>query len=168
MWETWIQSWVGKITWRRERLPTPVFWPREFHGHSPWGPKGSDRTEWFSVSLSLELSRLPVHHQLPELAQTHVYWVGDAIQPSHPLSSPSPPAFNLSQHQGLFQGSQLFKSDGQSTGASVSAAVLPMNTRDWWPLGLTDWISLQSKGLSRVFSNTIVQKHQFFNAQLSL
>ena len=47
---------------------------------------------------------LPVHHQLPELAQTHVHRVGDAIQPSHPLSSPSPPAFNLSQHQGLFQG----------------------------------------------------------------
>ena len=47
---------------------------------------------------------LPIHHQLPELAQTHVHRVGDAIQPSHPLSSPSPPAFNLSQHQGLFQG----------------------------------------------------------------
>ena len=56
---------------------------------------------------------LPVHHQLPELAQTHVRWVGDAIQPSHPLSSPSPPAFNLSQHQS-FQMSQLFTSGGQS------------------------------------------------------
>ena len=110
-----------------------------------------------------------VHHQLPEFAQTHVHQVSDAIQPSHPLSSPSPPAFNLSQHQGLFQGvSQPFPSGGQSIGASASASVLPMNIQDWFPLGLTGWISLQSKGLSRVFSNTTVQKHQFFSTQLSL
>ena len=107
----------------------------------------------------------PVHHQLPELTQTHVHWVGDAIQPSHPLSSPSPPAFNLSHHQGLFQ--RIFASGGQSIGVSASASVLPMNTQDWSPLGWTDWISLQSKGLSRVFSNTTVQKHQFFGTQLS-
>ena len=68
----------------------------------------------------------PVHHQLPKLAQTHVHRVGDAIQPSHPLSSPSPPAFNLSQHQGLFK-SQLFASGGQSVGRSASALVLPVN-----------------------------------------
>ena len=97
----------------------------------------------------------PVHHQLPELTQTHVHWVGDAIQPSHPLSSPSPPAFNLSHHQGLFQ--RIFASGGQSIGVSASASVLPMNTQDWSPLGWTDWISLQSKELSRVFSNTTVQ-----------
>ena len=186
----------------------------------------------------------PVHHQLPELAQTHVHWVSDAIQSSHPLSSPSPPAFNLSQHQSLFQWvssshqfssvqfsrsvvsdslwphepqhtrplcpsptprvhpnpcpsswwchptisssvipfsscpqsfpasgsfqmSQLFTSGGQSTGVSTSTSVLPMNAQDWSPLGWTGWISLQSKGLSRVFSNTTVQKHQFFRAQLS-
>ena len=59
-------------------------------------------------------------------------------------------------------------SGGQSTGASASALVLPMNIQDWFPLGWTGWISLQSKGLSRVFSNTTVQKHQFFSAQLSL
>jgi len=53
--------------------------------------------------LDCSTSGLPVHHQLPELTHTHVHWVGDAIQPSHPLSSPSPPAFNLSQHQGLFR-----------------------------------------------------------------
>ena len=57
---------------------------------------------------------LPVHHQLPEPTQTHVHHTGDAIQPSHPLSSPSPPAFNPSQHQGLFQMSQLLASGGQS------------------------------------------------------
>ena len=60
------------------------------------------------------------------------------------------------------------KSTGQSTGGSASASVLPVNIQDWFPLGLTGWISLQSKGLSRVFSNITVQKHQFFNAQLSL
>ena len=105
---------------------------------------------------------LPVHHQLPEFTQTHVHWLGDAIQPSHSLSSPSPPTFSLSQHQGLFT-----LSGGQSIGVTASASVLPMNTQDWSPLGWTCWISLQSKGLSRVFSNTTVQKHQFFGAQLS-
>ena len=67
-----------------------------------------------------------------------------------------------------FQMSQLFASGGQSIGASASASVLPMNTQDWSPLEWTGWISLQSKGLSRVLSNTTVQKHQFFSAQLSL
>ena len=110
-----------------------------------------------------------VHHQLWELTQTHAHQVGDAIQPSHPLSSPSPPTFNLSQHQGLFQ----WVSSSQQVakvliGASTSASVLPMNIRDWSSLGWAGWVSLQSKGLSRVFSNTTVQKHQFFGTQLSL
>ena len=108
----------------------------------------------------------PVHHQQPEFTQTHVHWVGDAIQPSHPLSSPScPQSFPAS---GSFQMSQLFTSGDQSIGFSTSASVLPMNIQDWSPLGWTGWISLQSKGLSRVFSNTTVKKHQFFSAQLSL
>ena len=68
---------------------------------------------------------------------------------------------------GSFPMSQLFASGGQSTGVSASASVLPMNTQDWSPLGWTGWISLQSKGLSRVFSSTTVQKHQFFGTQLS-
>ena len=109
---------------------------------------------------------LPVHHQLPELTQTHVHRVGDAIQPSH-LSSPSPPTFNLSQHQGLFQWVHSSHQVAKILGVSPSASVLPMNIQDWFPLGWTGWISLQSKGLSRVFSNTTVQKHQFFSAQLS-
>ena len=111
----------------------------------------------------------PVLHNLLEFAQTHVHWVGDAIQPSHPLSSPSPLAFNLSEHQGLFQrGSSSNEASGsQSFGVSASASVLPMNTQDWSPSGWTGWISLQSKGLSRVFSNATVQKHQFFGTQLS-
>ena len=106
----------------------------------------------------------PVHHQFLELAQTHVHLVSDTIQPSHPLLFPSPPAFNLSQHRS-FPVSQLFTSGSQSIGASAS--VLPMNIQDWFPLGLTGLISLMSKGLSRVFSNTRVQKHKFFIVKLA-
>ena len=69
---------------------------------------------------------------------------------------------------GFFQISQLFASGGQSIRVSASTSVLPMNTQDWPPLGWTGWISLQPKGLSRVFSNTTLQKHQFFCSQLSL
>ena len=69
---------------------------------------------------------LPVHHQIPELTQTHYHRVSDAIQPSHALSSPSPPAINLSQHQRIFPQSQFFALGGQSIGASAQASVLPM------------------------------------------
>ena len=106
----------------------------------------------------------PVHHQLPEFTQTYVHWVGDAIQSSHPLSSPSPRAFNLSQHQGLFQWTGSLHQVAKVLELQFQASVLPMNNQDWVPLGLTSWISLQSKGLSRVFSNTTAQKHQFFGA----
>ena len=105
---------------------------------------------------------LPVHHQLLEFTQTHVHWVGDAIQPSHPLLSPSPPALNLCQHQGLFQWVSSLHQVAKVLGVSTSASVLPKNIQGWFPLGLTGLISLHSKGLSRVFSNTTVQKHQFF------
>ena len=107
----------------------------------------------------------PIHHQLLEFTQTHVHHVGDAIQPSHPLWSNSPSAFNLSS--GSFQKSQFFTSGGQSIVVSASTSVLSMNIQDWFPLVWTSWISLQSKGLWRVFSNTTVQKHQFFRAQPS-
>ena len=109
---------------------------------------------------------LPVHHQLPEFTQTHVHRVGDAIQPSHPLSSPSPPALNPSRHQGLFQWVNSSR-EVAKVWVSASASILPMNTQDWSPLEWTGWISLQSKGLSRVFSNTTVQKQQLFGSQLS-
>ena len=69
---------------------------------------------------------------------------------------------------GSFSMSQFFASGGQSIGVSASASVLPMNIQDWFPLGWIGWISLHSKGLSRVFSNTTVQKHQFFSTQSSL
>ena len=90
----------------------------------------------------------------------------------HPtISSPAVPfSFCLQSFpaSGSFQMSQLFISGGQSIGVSASTSVLPMNIQDWFTLGWTGWISLQSKGLSRVFSNTTVQKHQFFGDQLSL
>ena len=92
-------------------------------------------------------------------------WCHPAISSSVIPFSSCPQSFPAS---GSFQMSQFFASGGQSIGASASASVLPMNTQDWSPLGWTSWISLQSKGLSRVFSNTTVQKYQFFGPQLSL
>ena len=90
----------------------------------------------------------------------------------HPtISSPVVPFSSHLQSfpaSGSFPMSQLFASGSQSIGVSASASVLPMNIQDWFPLGWTGWISLQSKGLSRVFSNTTVPRHQFFGAQLSL
>ena len=110
---------------------------------------------------------LPVHHQLQEFTQTHVHRVSDAIQPSHPRSSPSPPAPNPSPASESFPMSQLFAWGGQSTAISALASFLPKKSQSWSPSEWTVWISFQSKGLSRVFSNTTVQKHQFFSAQLS-
>ena len=98
---------------------------------------------------------LPVHHQLPESTQTHVHWVGDEIR-DPTISSSVVPFFSCPQSfpaSRSFQMSQLFASGDQSIGVSASTSVLPMNTEDWSPLGWTGWISLQSKGLSRVFSN---------------
>ena len=128
-------EWTPGVGWRRQCHPTPVLLPGESHeqrsleGYSPWGCKESDMTEWltfpFLSLISVQFSSvaqscptlcdpmdcskpgLPVHCQLPEFTQTHVHWVSDAIQPFHLLSSPSPPAFNLSQHQGLSKESVL-------------------------------------------------------------
>ena len=113
----------------------------------------------------LQHARLPCPSQFPELAQTHVHPVGDTILSSVIPFSSCLPSFPAS---GAFPMSQLFTWGGQSIGTSASTSVLSMNIQDWFPLGLTGLISLQSKGLSRVFSNTTVQKHQFFGAQVSL
>ena len=137
--------------------------------------------------MDCSTSGFPVHHQLPNLAQSHVHWVGlqhagsplchqllelgqtcvhqvsddvhwvgDVIQPS-----PSPPGLQSFPASGSFPMSQFFMSGSQSIGASASTSVLPMNIQDWFPLGWTVWIFLQSKELSRVFSNTTIQRHQF-------
>ena len=104
-------------------------------------------------------------HNLPEFAQTHVHWVNEStISSSINRSTSCPQSFPAS---GSFLMNLLFISGGQSIGALASALVLPMNTQDWFPLGWTDFI-LQSKRLSRVFSSTRVQKHQFLYAQPSL
>ena len=184
----------------------------------------SSPTLWDPVNHSTP--GFPVQHQLPEFTQTHMHWVGDAIQTFHPLSSPSPPVITFrsvqfshsvvsdslrpheSQHarppcpsptlqvhsnscpsscwchpaisasvvpfscpqsvpeSGSFQMSQLFSWSGQSIGVSALASILPMNTQDWSPIEWTGWTSFHSKGLSRVFSKTTVQKHQFFSSQL--
>ena len=106
---------------------------------------------------------LPVHRQLLEFTQTHLYWVGDAIQSSHPLLSPSPPAFSRSQ---VFSSESALHIRWPKYWSFSFSIVLPMNIQDWFTLEWSDWISLQSKGLSRGFSNTTVLKHQFFSAQL--
>ena len=104
---------------------------------------------------------LPVHHHLLEHAQTDVHRVGDAIQPSHPLV-PFSSSLQSFPASGSFSMSQLFASGGQRIEASAS--VLPMTIQGWFPLGWTGWISLLSKGLSRVFSSSTVRRHQFFGA----
>ena len=115
-----------------------------------------------SDSLDCSTADLPVHHQLPELTQTRVHLVGDA---NHlilccpllllPLIFPS---------IRVFPNESILRISGQSIGVSASASVLPKNIQDWFILGLTGLTCLQSMGISRVFSNTTVQKHQFFNS----
>ena len=119
----------------------------------------------------LQHARLPCLSPTPGTClKTHVQWVGDAIQPSHPLLSPPPPAFNVSQHQGLFQWVSFPRLVAKVLELhSASASVLPMNIWDWFPLGLTGLISWQSKGLWRVFSTpaSILWCSDFFMVQLS-
>ena len=110
---------------------------------------------------------LPVHHQHPEFTQTHVHWVGDAIQPSHPMLYPSPPAFILSQNRAFSNESALPIRLPRYW--SFSFNISPSNEHSGLISFQMDWFDLlASKGLSRVFSNTTVQMHQFFNAQCSL
>ena len=114
----------------------------------------------------LQHARPPCPSQTPRVYSNScpsTRWCHPAISSSVvPFSSCPQPLLA----SGSFPMSQLFAWGGQSFGVSASASVLPVNTQDWSPLGWTGWISLQSKGVSRVFSNTIVQKHQFFSAQL--
>ena len=123
--------------------------------------------------MDCRMPGFPVHHHLLELPQTHVHWVSDAIQPSHPLSSPYPPAFNLFQHQGFFLMSRLFTSGDQSIGTSASASVLPMNIQDWFPLGWTGWISFAVQGTLKSLLQhhsskaSILWRSAFFTVQLS-
>ena len=105
----------------------------------------------------------PTPRDHPNPCPSSRWWCHPTVSSSVIPFSSCPQSFPAS---GSFQMSQLFASGGQSTGVSASTLVLPVNIQDWSPLGWTDWISLQSKGLSRVFSNTTIQKHQFFSTQL--
>ena len=117
-------------------------------------------------SMDCSTPGLPVHHQLPEFTQTHVHWVDNTIQPSHTLSFPYPPAFNLSQHQGLFKW---VGSSHQMT--KILEFQLQHQSFQWTPspLGWTGWISLQSKGLLQHHSSkaSILRHSAFFTVQLS-
>ena len=125
------------------------------------------------VSDSLQLHGLQ-HARPPCPSPTHRVYPNSCpvSQWYHPATSSSVVPFSSCSQSlpasGSFPMSPLFASSGQTIRVSASASVLPMNIQDWSPLGWTGWISFQSKGLSRVFSNTTVQKHQFFSAQLSL
>ena len=122
-------------------------------------------TEWCLIlcnPMDSSTSGFPILHHLPELAQTHVHWVSNVIQPSHPLSSPSSPAFNPSQHQDFFQW--VSSSPQVAKYWSFIFSINPSNEYS----ELTGLISLQSKGLLRVLSNITVQNHQFFSTQPSL
>ena len=122
------------------------------------------RVRLFVTPMNCSTPGLPVHHQVPNSCPLS-WWCHPTISSSVVRFSSCPQSFPTSRS---FQMSQLFAWGGQSTGVSASTSVLRVNTQDWSPLGWTGWISLQSKGLSRVFSNTTVQKHQFFSAQLSI
>ena len=123
---------------------------------------------WLCNPMDCSTPGFPVLHYFSEFAQTHFQWVSDAIQPSHPLSSPSPPALNLCQHQGLFQWvgsshqSQLFT---WPKFWSFRFSISPSNEYSGLISFRIDW---QSKGILRVFSSTTIWKHQFFSAQPSL
>ena len=123
---------------------------------------------WLCDPMNCSTPGFPLLHYLPQfLSQIHVHWISNAICPSHPPPHTSPFAFNFPRIR-VFPMSWLIPSDGQIIGASALTLVPPMNIQGWFPLGLTGLISWLSKGLSRVFSNTTVQKHQFFGPQLSL
>ena len=142
----------------------------------PFIPRAGPSTLFSSVAQlcptlrphGLQHSRLPCLSPTPGAYSDSCplsQWCHATISPSViPFSS----CLQSSPASGSFPRSQRFASGGQSIGASASASILPMNIQDWFPLGWTGWISLQSKGLSKTFSNTTVQKHQFFGAQLTL
>ena len=120
------------------------------------------------ITHGLQHARLPCPSPTPRICSNSYplsWWCHSIISSSVVPFSSCPQSFPAS---GSFPVSQFFVSGGQSTGPSASASVLPMNIQDWFLLGMTGWISWQSKGLSRVFSNTTVQKHQFFSTQLSI
>ena len=166
------------VTWRPRKANGVIsvwVWSPE-NQESQWDKFQSKTRQFSSVTpscrtlcdpMDYSMPGLPVHHQLPEFTQTHVHWLGDGIQPPHPLF-PSPLAFNPSQHQGLFKWVSSSHQMAKLLEFQLQHQSFQWIFRTVLPLGRIGWISLQSKGLLRVFSNTTVQKHQFFGTQLSL
>ena len=155
------KHWRGKDSLRRSQMILPNFSGLFCDGR--WGPL-------LSCCLTLcdpmdySMPALSVLHHLPKFAQVHVQCIGDTIHPSHPLSPFSPSALKSLPASGTLPVSQLFISDDENTGVSTSASVLSRSIQGWFPLRLTGLISFLSKGLSGVFSSTIVQRYQFFGA----
>ena len=150
IWENLLEWWKGSLTWF-----SSVQFSQSIVSNSLW-PHG------------LQNTRLPCLSPTPGAYSNSCpssRWCHPTISSSVVPFSSHLQSFPAS---GSFPVSQFFKSGGQSIGVSASASVLPMNIQDWFPLGWTGWISLQSKELSRVFSSTTVRKHQFFVGQLSL
>ena len=168
-----FNPWVERTPWRRAWQPSPIFLPGESHWQrSPVGY--STCSVQFSRSVvsnslrphELQHARPPCPSPTPGVHPNPCplsRWCHPTILSSVIPFSSCPKSFPAS---GSFQMSQLFASGGQSIGVSASTSVPPINTQDWSPLGCTGWISLQSKGLSRIFSTA--KKHQLFGAQLSL
>ena len=149
------RKWVSGLQWAKKDAISSVQFSRSVLSDSLW-PHG------------LQHARLPCPSSTPRPCSNSCpssWWC-------HPIISSSVVPFSSSlqsfPESGSFQMSQFFASGNQNIGVSASTSVLPMNTKNWFPLGLTGWISFQSKGPVRVFSNTVFQKHQFFSAQVSL
>ena len=142
-WKIFLLEWISSVQFSHSVVSNSL-WPHESQHSRPPCPSPSPAVHSDSRPSS--------------------WWCHPAISSSVIPFSSCPQSLPASES---FPMSQLFAWGGQSTGASASASIPPMNIHDWFPLGLTGWISLQFKGLSRVFSNTTVQKHQFFAAQLS-
>ena len=183
--ETRVRSLSWEDPLEKEWQPTLVFLSRESHGgrslvdYSPWSRKELDTTEWLHFQFSCSVMSYSLRpHGLQHVRPPCPSPIPGVYPNSYPLSWWCHPTISFSvvcfssccqsfPASGSFQMSQFFASGGQSIRASASTSVLPKNTQDWFPLGWTGWISLKSKGLW-VFSNTTIQKHQFFDTQLSI
>ena len=142
--EQFFSLYIGTLSFKLGHMLIPIF---DHFFHSVQFSSVAQSCPTLCDSMNCSTPVLLVYDQLLEFTQTHVHQVSDVIQPSHPLSSPSPLALNPSHAaSGSFPMSQLFTWGGQSTGVSTLASVLPKNTQGWSPLEWTGWISLQSKG----------------------
>ena len=158
-----LRSWIDIFPKKTYIRPTGIWKSTQYPNH-----QFSPVTQWCSTLCDPMHTRLPCPSPPPGACSNSC----PSSQWCHPTNSSSAIPFSSCLQSfpasRSFPMSQFFTSGGQSFGISASASVLPMNIQDWFPLGWTGWISLQSKGLSRVFSNTTVQKHQFSDTQLSL